>query len=235
MLEIAICDDDAIILKTLGKYFGKLNDATIKYDIYNSADTLYRYVEEQGTVYDVFSLDIEMQGMNGLELAQKIREKDSNCLIIFLTNYSQYVFSVFEVITFDFLRKPLEYSEFENLIKKIKRYFNITKGVFVFSYRKNSFSIPFEEIYYIEKSGRRAYLYSKDKEYIFNMTLNEIWKQLDSGAFVAIYPSCIVNLFYVREIVRDELILKTGDKLFVSKKYCQEVKKRHLRFIKEKG
>ena len=43
MLEIAICDDDAIILKTLGKYFGKLNDATIKYDIYNSADTLYRY------------------------------------------------------------------------------------------------------------------------------------------------------------------------------------------------
>ena len=33
MLEIAICDDDAIILKTLGKYFGKLNDATIKYDI----------------------------------------------------------------------------------------------------------------------------------------------------------------------------------------------------------
>lgn len=207
MLEIAICDDDAIILKTLGKYFGKLNDATIKYDIYNSADTLYRYVEEQGTVYDVFILDIEMQGMNGLELAQKIREKDSNCLIIFLTNYSQYVFSVFEVITFDFLRKPLEYSEFENLIKKIKRYFNITKGVFVFSYRKNSFSIPFEEIYYIEKSGRRAYLYSKDKEYIFNMTLNEIWKQLDSGAFVAIYPSCIVNLFYVREIVRDELIL----------------------------
>ena len=63
MLEIAICDDDAIILKTLGKYFGKLNDATIKYDIYNSADTLYRYVEEQGTVYDVFILDIEMQGM----------------------------------------------------------------------------------------------------------------------------------------------------------------------------
>ena len=235
MLEIAICDDDAIILKTLGKYFGKLNDATIKYDIYNSADTLYRYVEEQGTVYDVFILDIEMQGMNGLELAQKIREKDSNCLIIFLTNYSQYVFSVFEVITFDFLRKPLEYSEFENLIKKIKRYFNITKGVFVFSYRKNSFSIPFEEIYYIEKSGRRAYLYSKDKEYIFNMTLNEIWKQLDSGAFVAIYPSCIVNLFYVREIVRDELILKTGDKLFVSKKFCKEDKKRHLCFFKEKG
>ncbi len=43
------------------------------------------------------------------------------------------VFNDFTVYL-DFLRKPLEYSEFENLIKKIKRYFNITKGVFVFEY-----------------------------------------------------------------------------------------------------
>ena len=235
MLKIAVCDDDAIVLKNLEKYFNKLDDVAVQYDIYNRADRLYQYVEAKEKIYDVFILDIEMQEMNGIELARKIREKDSNCLIIFLTSYSQYVFSVFEVITFDFLRKPLKYSEFDNLIKKIKRYFKITKGVFVFSYRKNSFSIPFEEIYYIEKSGRRAYLYSKNKEYVFNMTLSEIWKQLDSGMFVSIHPSCIVNLFYVREIVRDELILKNGDKLFVSKKYCQEVKKRHLRFIKEKG
>ena len=67
------------------------------------------------------------------------------------------------------------------------------------------------------------------------MTLNEIWKQLDSGAFVAIYPSCIVNLFYVREIVRDELILKTGDKLFVVKNIVKRLRKGNLRFIKEKG
>ena len=66
------------------------------------------------------------------------------------------------------------------------------------------------------------------------MTLDEIWKQLDPTVFVSIYPSCIVNLSYVREIVRNELILKTGNKLYVSKKYCQEIKKKHLRFIKEK-
>lgn len=151
-----------------------------------------------------------------------------------MTSYSKYVFSVFEVITFDFLLKPIEYSKFVKLIQKIKRYLQITKRTFVFSYRKNSFSIPCEEIYYIEKSGRRAYLYTKNKEYIFNMTLDEIWKQLDPTVFVSIYPSCIVNLSYVREIVRNELILKTGNKLYVSKKYCQEIKKKHLRFIKEK-
>ena len=52
--------------------------------------------------YDIYILDIEMQGMNGLELAKTIRTNEPNALIIFLTSYSEYVFDVFEVITFDF-------------------------------------------------------------------------------------------------------------------------------------
>lgn len=234
MLKLALCDDDSALLEILEKYFDKLDDSSLDYDIYFSADELYKHIKNQKIRYDVYLLDIEMKGMNGLELARCLREQDSNSLIVFLTSYSKYVFSVFEVITFDFLLKPIEYSKFVKLIQKIKRYLQITKRTFVFSYRKNSFSIPCEEIYYIEKSGRRAYLYTKNKEYIFNMTLDEIWKQLDPTVFVSIYPSCIVNLSYVREIVRNELILKTGNKLYVSKKYCQEIKKKHLRFIKEK-
>lgn len=234
MLKLALCDDDSALLEILEKYFDKLDDSSLDYDIYFSADELYKHIKNQKIRYDVYLLDIEMKGMNGLELARCLREQDSNSLIVFLTSYSKYVFGVFEVITFDFLLKPIEYSKFVKLIQKIKRYLQITKRTFVFSYRKNSFSIPCEEIYYIEKSGRRAYLYTKNKEYIFNMTLDEIWKQLDPTVFVSIYPSCIVNLSYVREIVRNELILKTGNKLYVSKKYCQEIKKKHLRFIKEK-
>lgn len=45
--------------------------------------------------YDIYILDIEMQGMNGLELAKTIRTNEPNALIIFLTSYSEYVFDVF--------------------------------------------------------------------------------------------------------------------------------------------
>uniref|UniRef100_UPI004055BE0B LytR/AlgR family response regulator transcription factor n=1 Tax=Agathobacter sp. TaxID=2021311 RepID=UPI004055BE0B len=234
MLKIALCDDDTILLEVLEKYFDKLNDSMLEYKVYFSGDELYEQVISRKVRYDVYILDIEMKGMSGLDLAGRLREQGSDSLIVFLTGYSKYVFDVFEIITFDFLLKPIEYSKFVNLIQRIKRYLGITKGIFAFSYRKNSFSIPCEEICYIEKSGRKAYLYTKKKEYMFNMTLKEIWEQLDSAVFATIHPSYIVNLAYVREIVRDELILKTGEKLFISKKYCQEIKKRHLRFIKEK-
>lgn len=235
MLRIAICDDDRIVLEKLKNYFEKLNDSVIQYEVYYDAEMLYRCIETQESKFNVFILDIEMQEMNGIELARKIRREDSNSLIVFLTSHSEYVFDAFDVITFDFLRKPLEYSKFQNLIERIKRYFKVSKKQFTFSYRTNSFAILFENIFYIKKTGRRACLYTKDKEYIFNMTLDDIWKQLDSALFVSIYPSCIVNLSYVREIVREELMLKNGEKLFIGKKYCREVKKQHLRFIREKN
>lgn len=233
MLKLALCDDDPAMMEILETYFEQLKDAQIDYDVYFSAEELYNKNMQQIT-YDVYILDIEMQGMNGLELAKSLRNDVPNSLIIFLTSYSKYVFDVFEAITFDFLLKPIQYDKFEHTIKKIKKYLHMTKAVFAFSYRKNSFSIPCEEILYIKKSGRKAYLYTKDKEYVFNMNLEGIWGQLDTKLFAAIHTSYIVNLLYIREIIRDELVLKNGEKLYVGKKYCQKMKTEHLRFVREK-
>lgn len=234
MLKLALCDDDAKVIEQLEKYFDKLQDSSIDYDVFFSADELYKYMNKEKVRYDAYILDIEMSGMSGIELAKKIRELEQNSLIVFLTSYSKYVFEVFEVVTFDFLVKPIEFNKFENVINRIREYLHITKAMFVFSYRKNSFSIPCNEIIYIEKVGRKAFLYTCDQTYSFNMTLENIWQQLDEKLFAAIHTSCIVNLSFVREIVRNELTLKTGKKLYVSKNRCQEAKNKHLRFIREK-
>ena len=97
MLHIALCDDNPASIEILEKYFDILNDSTIDYDVYFSAEELYRYKLNNELTYDIYILDIEMQGMNGLELAKTIRTNEPNALIIFLTSYSEYVFDVFEV------------------------------------------------------------------------------------------------------------------------------------------
>ena len=142
MLKLALCDDDAKVIEQLEKYFDKLQDSSIDYDVFFSADELYKYMNKEKVRYDAYILDIEMSGMSGIELAKKIRELEQNSLIVFLTSYSKYVFEVFEVVTFDFLVKPIEFNKFENVINRIREYLHITKAMFVFSYRKNSFSIP---------------------------------------------------------------------------------------------
>ena len=63
--------------------FDKLGDSSLDYDIYFCADELYKYINSQKIRYDVYILDIEMKGMNGLELARYLRDQDSNSLIVF--------------------------------------------------------------------------------------------------------------------------------------------------------
>uniref|UniRef100_UPI004056DEA5 LytR/AlgR family response regulator transcription factor n=1 Tax=Agathobacter sp. TaxID=2021311 RepID=UPI004056DEA5 len=234
MFHIALCDDNANSIEILEKYFDKLNNSALEYDVYFSADELYNYKLKNHLTYDIYILDIEMHGMNGIELAKKLRTDDSNALIIFLTNYSKYVFDVFDVITFDFLIKPINFDSFQKVIYKSLDYLNMNKKSFSFSYCKINYNIAYSKIIYINKSGRKAFLHTKDTVYQFNMTLEDILARLDLQIFGKIHNSCIVNLGYIQEIIRDELILKTGESLFVSRNYRQHIKEQHLYFLKKR-
>ena len=55
---------------------------------------------------------------------------------------------------------------------------------------------------------------------------------VDPNLFGKIRSSCIVNLEYVQEVVRDELLLKNGESLFVSRNYRHTIKSQHLNFIR---
>lgn len=232
MLHIALCDDNPASIEILEKYFDILNDSTIDYDVYFSAEELYRYKLNNELTYDIYILDIEMQGMNGLELAKTIRTNEPNALIIFLTSYSEYVFDVFEVITFDFLLKPITFKRFQKVLQKASTYLNMNKKLFSFSYCKKNFSIPCSEIMYIDKSGRKAFLHTPKSTYTLNMTLSNILTHVDPNVVGKIRSSCIVNLEYVQEVVRDELLLKNGESLFVSRNYRHTIKSQHLNFIR---
>lgn len=90
MFRIALCDDDSNSIEILEKHFDKLNNYSLEYDVYFRADELYSHKLKNNLVYDIYILDIEMHGMNGLELAKKLRTNDPNAVIIFLTNICKF-------------------------------------------------------------------------------------------------------------------------------------------------
>lgn len=137
-----------------------------------------------------------------------------------------------EVITFDFLLKPITFKRFQKVLQKASTYLNMNKKLFSFSYCKKNFSIPCSEIMYIDKSGRKAFLHTPKSTYTLNMTLSNILTHVDPNLFGKIRSSCIVNLEYVQEVVRDELLLKNGESLFVSRNYRHTIKSQHLNFIR---
>lgn len=81
-MRIAICDDepmDADNLKILAEYY--FNHLCSIDTFYSGADLLRERMN-----YDVFFLDISMEDISGLEIAEKIREDDMQATIVFVTN-----------------------------------------------------------------------------------------------------------------------------------------------------
>ena len=139
---------------------------------------------------------------------------------------------MFDVNTFDFLLKPVTFEKFRKLIYKVSDYVFVSKTNFVFMHNKNQYALPYQNIIYIEKVKRKAYIHTNSGyTYECNMTVEEILKQLVTGMFVKINRGCIVNLAVIAEIVREEIHLISGETLYIARDYKMEVKEKHLNYF----
>lgn len=209
MIKLALCDDDLNIINQIDNFFENIKNQGIEYETFFSAEELLKFCNLEKSEFDVYILDIEMKKMSGIELAKEIRRYDSEAIIIFMTNHKEYVFDVFEVLTFDYIIKPIDINKFQQIIDKVKKYLQKVKKDFVFSYKRNNYSIPFNKINYIEKNGRKVIVHTVSKDtYQCNMTCKEMMDALDSEIFANVRKSGIVNLKEIYQIDGEKVILK---------------------------
>lgn len=232
MLKIAICDDSKADVEQLEAALNALVSYQIYYDVYFSTEELLEYTARHREKYQLYIFDIEMPDMTGLELAQEIRKSGTRALFVFLTGYSQYVMSVFDVITFDYIQKPINKEKLESVLSRAVHYLEMVKHDFVFHFRKNQFRISCGDILYIEKKGRQAVIHTITENFKTNMTVSGIWKQLDSRVFIHIHVSYIVNMEHLRSIERDEAVMDNGERLLVARAHMQELKEKHMEFVR---
>ena len=139
---------------------------------------------------------------------------------------------VFEVVTFDFIPKPITEDRLRLLFVKAESYLNMTNQNFSFGYRRSRYSLKFDEILYLEKKGRQALIHTKENTYQTNMNLNEIWEKLDEQSFAAVHGSFIVNLKHIKTFSGTQVILTDGTVLTVSRSYKKSLTEKHIAFVK---
>jgi len=232
MLRIAICDDNCEDGEMVEAAFDKLPRGMAEYDIYFSPKELLNYVKKNDRPYQMYILDIKMPGMNGLDLAKHIRKSDVKALIVFLTGYTQYAIKAFDVITFDYIQKPITVEKLQEVIQKANDYLSMVKNEFVFCFRKNQFRVNCDDILYIQKRGRQAMIHTSSDTYKTNMTTVELWEQLDERAFSHIHVSYIINLEHIKAIEGNEVILDNREHFIIARSHKQKLKEKHLEFVK---
>ncbi|MBE5841269.1 MAG: response regulator transcription factor [Butyrivibrio sp.] len=232
-MQIAICDDNKENLALMEDVIENIMIRDVVVDCFETGESLLDYLKKNPDIfYQIYLLDIEMPGANGLEVAKMIREVDNRAIIIFVTAYSDYVFSSFEVQPFRFVNKPIDTHKLEEVIQTAVNYIYTSKKYIFISVDKAKIQLPCEKIMYFEGDKRKINVYTTDENYSFYSKMSDLEKMVDNNWFVRIHVSYIVNMDYVKAIYTDEIILNNGIRLPISKKYHRSVKLEHMRYLK---
>ena len=117
-MNLLVADDENLELKVLEKTIKKffLNEL----DIFMASNGKQAAGIVENTDINIALLDIEMPGMNGIELAKLIREKNHNCIIIFITAYYRFEYAIeaMHIKAFDYLLKPWKEEKLTGLISE---------------------------------------------------------------------------------------------------------------------
>lgn len=92
MINIAVCDDDLVFaskVETILYDIAKQKLIDIAVEVFSDGSELWKHISS-GETFELLYLDIEMMKLNGIDLAKKVRENDTNVIIIYISNYENY-------------------------------------------------------------------------------------------------------------------------------------------------
>ena len=116
MVAIAV-DDEALMLRALVSAVSSSSDIS-KVVQFSDCEEALNYVKDNPV--NVAFLDINMRGMGGLALAEKIIGYKPNCKIVFCTGYEEYAIPAFKLHASGYLMKPISKEDVQKEIDNIK-------------------------------------------------------------------------------------------------------------------
>lgn len=233
MIKIAICDDDESSVARLAgivEQYTLQNDLPIVVTNFSSGVALL----EKFNGYDLIFLDIDMPKMNGIEVAKKIRKKDMNCKIIYITNHDDFTHQAFSVRAYGYIVKPFTKEIIENelndFIVTIKEQ-EVKKRV-VFNGKYSDLIFNLEDVYYFEVIGKNIIEVTlAGKKEIIYCSLNDVFDKVKDYSFAKPHQSFIVNLYYVDIIARLEIKIRNGNKIPIAQKRSKAFREQHSEFL----
>jgi DNA-binding LytR/AlgR family response regulator len=218
MIRIAIVEDmeqeRSRIKEYVENYFAGQDSTAELFLFADGCDLLEQYPPQ----LDLVLLDIEMERIDGLQTAHRIREFDEKVQILFVTAMVQYALEGYQVDAADFLVKPIRYpvfcSRMDRVVRKIlagrPRFLRIRQG-------REEISCPVQQITCIESSNKKTVIHRKDGDEIVSAEpLYTLEKRLEAEPFFRCHNAFLVNLDEVRTVSSSEVTVQ-GMRIPVSK------------------
>lgn len=217
-MKIAVCDDEAVLVKKVYQYLWGQPDCSV--DCFYSPEELWAKYEA-GERYDVLFLDVVMKPVNGIELARKIRSRDRNAVLIFLTAYLEYAPEGYEVNAFRYLLKPVTEKKVAAVMMEVRRELEAERTLRV-RVSGCDLLLHTRDLKYLEADNKDTILYYLEDVITLRKGLNELEAQLAPFFFFRVHRKFLVNLTHVREFDEMRLTLDCGKTIPISRRRSRE-------------
>ncbi len=225
-MTISLCDDNAnerAYIKNLVLDWASQSGALVSVREYPSAEALLFDCPERCP--EILLLDIEMPGMNGVELAKKLRHESKPVQIIFITGYPDFISEGYDVEALHYLLKPVTPEKLFEVLDRAAVKISQSERKILVPFDGGEVALPLREIRYIEASRQYSVIFSSSGEYRLKVPISELETRLD-GYFLRVQRSFIVNLREVLRITRTEVILRSGEAVPISRGMQGQIGKR---------
>lgn len=215
MIKIAVCDDDEKNLRDTLKLLEQYKKFPLSADAYTSGEALLA----AGKKYDILLLDIDMEGLDGIETARRIREADKEVKLIYVTNYSDYTIFAFGVHAFAYLLKPLKAEElFAQLDEALAYGLAGPEPELEFLAKEGIVHIVPSRILCFEYLSRQVLMYTEERVWHLKRQITELAREMEGYGFAMPHKSFVVNLYAVQRIHGYEITLTDGRIIPLSQK-----------------
>ena len=225
-LRIAICDDQEMYREDILTHCRRtFSEGGIVYKLFASGEEMIVSEEE----FDFLFLDIEMTGMDGIQVKERLEQQGIKGKIIFLTSHEERMIEAFGANVIGFLRKPVCDEALQVIVKKMR--FFADRNTVEWEEDGRLHTVYVEDIQYIEVEDKYTYVFVGNKRYMVRRSLREWEAILPESDFGMANRSCLVNISLLDK-VKSEIVLEDGKIIPISRKYKNKMEEKYKEYLR---
>ena len=233
-MDIAVVDDEKAIREHICGLVEEQQPES-RIEAYATGEELLA----SGKRFDIVFLDIQMEGMNGIEAARNLREKNANLgvedtVLVFITGIKDYVFDAFDLYAFQYLLKPIDERKFAEVLENAAREAAKKKERRVLFIKSRNLTLDQSEILYIESRAKKVEIHTVRQTIEIYAAMDELEAQLGEN-FYRCHRAYIVNMDCITEYDSESITLTNGDRVYLTKKKYGEFVKAYMWHLQNGG